>query len=703
MLRTWAARASIVALAAATLTVVNPTTSSHAYPIEPAPLAWEPDGRVHALAAHGDRLYVAGEFTGGIAAVDAITGQLLWTSSADNTVLAIAVSEDGSRVMAGGAFLTVGGVERKRMVALNAADGSIVDNWRPRASGKVTAMAVDAGTLYVGGSFSSLSGSGLRGLAAVDVASGQRVGSFAHYIEAAVGVEDMAVGAGRLLLSGDFTTVDGQPRASVAAIDLSTHALLDWAPVRICDGCANYKAVTTDGVNAYVGSSGPGGKLAAFDLTTGAQPWPMVRTDGDVQAASMGSDGYVYIGGHFQQYVGTYQNPRTQVASVEAATGEVGPFNPVMYRNYPGIFAMVATPARLYVGGTFSGVQVNGENNHHRFLAIFAEPAPPPPPPTTTVPTTTVPTTTVPTTTVPTTTVPTTAPTPVVTMTVDANTHRLQWPQGVTVSGELAQDGAQWPGIEVELWAQRAGRAPRALTSVVSAADGTVVYAHQPAARTTYWWHVPGTDVDSDRVTVHVQPTVTIGVAQQRLAVEARTTISGLTAPSRVGTVVNLQRWTGERWAFVQSTTAVHTPRAVRAYREYTFVVSRRSSGVTLYRAVVPADDGRLRVVSAMRRVVTYDATIVRVRPSGDERVVLRNTGVVRVDLKGWSLTNRDGTSVDLPAKVVGSGKVLRIHSDRGRNDANDLYLRGPDMYGDSHDRVLLRDLAGQLMSRFRY
>ena len=47
-----------------------------------------------------------------------------------------------------------------------------------------------------------------------------------------------------------------------------------------------HRAVTTDGVNAYVGSSGPGGKLAAFNLESGTQPWPMVRTDGAEAAAS---------------------------------------------------------------------------------------------------------------------------------------------------------------------------------------------------------------------------------------------------------------------------------------------------------------------------------------------------------------------------------------------------------------------------------
>jgi hypothetical protein len=756
----------IVGVVLVALLIGHTAPVSKAYPVTPAPLAWEPDDRVHALAAHGDRLYVAGEFTGGIAAVDAATGELLWTAGADNTALAVAVSEDGTRVMAGGTFLNVNGEPRERLVALNAQDGSVVQGWRPRASGKVTALAVSGGTLYVGGRFGSLSASQQRGLSAVDVGSGQRLDGFSHYVEDGATVEDMAVGAGRLLLSGDFVSVDGLQRASIAAIDLATHALIDWHPARICSGCANYKAVTTDGVNAYVGSSGPGGKLAAFNLETGAQPWPMVRTDGDVQAASMGSDGYVYFGGHFQTYVGTYANPRTQMASVEAATGEVGPFNPVMYRNYPGVFAVVATPARLYVGGTFSGVQVDGVNNHHRFLAIFAEPTPPPPDPTTTtststvptttvptttvpttttatttttttstvpttttpstttatstvpttttpttttVPTTTVPTTTVPTTTVPTTTVPTTttttstAPTPVTTLTVDASPRTVGWPDTVTVTGEVTRDGARLSGVDLELWARRMGEAPRRVTTVVADGAGAVTEVERPTSRTSYWWRLAGTDLVSDRVFVQVRPSLTIDTSRHRLAAGDRVTIAGVTAPSRDGTLVNLQRWTGERWAVVQSTTAEHTATVLRARRAYSFAVSPRASGTFRYRAVVPADDGRLRAVSQVRRIVAYDAAIKRVRPSGDELVVLRNSGRIRVNLKGWTLADRSGTSVELPRKLVDPGRVLRIHSGQGRNDVDDLYLRGPDMYGDRHDRVSLRDTTGFLVSRYRY
>jgi outer membrane protein assembly factor BamB len=312
---------------------------------------------------------VAGTFTGGIAALNATTGALVWTANADNEVSAVAVSEDGTRVMAGGNFVTVNGQTRKRLVALNASDGSVVGNWSPRATGKVTALAVDGDRLYVGGRFGSLSGSHRKGLAAVNIETGQRLQSFDHFVDKPV--ESLAIGGGRLIVAGRFTRVDGSVRASLASINLTNHALTSWSPQRVCPTCFTYWDVATDGVNAYVGSSGPGGQFAAFNLNTGQMPWPYIHTDGDVQAVAVGPDGYVYLGGHFAQYVRNQNFPRTQMANINAATGAVGPFAPVMYNSYPGVWTVVATPDRLYVGGTFGGVQENGQNNHKSFLALF--------------------------------------------------------------------------------------------------------------------------------------------------------------------------------------------------------------------------------------------------------------------------------------------------------------------------------------------
>jgi outer membrane protein assembly factor BamB len=742
---------SVVGLAVVAAALVHPAQTSYAYPVEPLPLQWRPDGRVEALAAYGDTLYV-GQVAGGITAVNVTTGQMMWTTPADSGVLSLTVSADGSQVMAGGNFLTVDGEPRRRLVALDAADGSVVPGWSPSATGKVLAMAVHGSTLYVGGSFGNVNGSG-RGLAALDVATGQRIGAFAHSVEEFAAVQDMTIGAGRLLASGDFTTVDGRPHESIAAFELTTHDLLDWAPARLCSGCANYWSVTTDGVNAYVGSSGPGGKLGAFDLTTGEQPWRPVQTDGDVQAVSMGSDGYVYIGGHFQHRAGGAE-PRTQLASVEAATGDVGPFNPVMCPpHYKGVLALVATATRLYVGGTHRGVQVNGSCNDDDFLSIFAEPAPPPTTtvptttvptttvPTTTVPTTTVPTTTVPTTTVPTTTVPTTTtptttvptttapstttptttapstttptttapstttpttpPAPVISVTAAVSTNLVEWPRGVRVSGRVTEDGSSLRGASVTLWASRAGAAPRRIATITSSPAGTVAYTHHPTVETTYQWRMSG--VESTSPVVRVRPSVTAHVSRHHVAVGAKTSISGITTPSRVATPVTLQKWNGQRWVSLQSTAARHTATVTGATRAFHFDVSPRSSGAFRYRAVVPADDGRLRAVSPERRVWVYDAAITRVRTGADERVVVRNTGPVSINLEGWSLSDRGGTRAVLPQQLVPPGKVLRIHSGRGRSDANDLYLRGPDRYGDNHDRVVLRDRFGFRVSSYRY
>jgi hypothetical protein len=322
------------------------------------------------MAVHGNRLYLAGTFSGGIAALNATTGGLVWTANADNEVQSITVSEDGSRVVAGGNFLTVNGQTHKRLVALNS-NGSVVGNWKPSATGKVTSLAVAGDTLYVGGRFGSLSGSHRKGLAAVNLETGQRRQSFDHYVDKPV--ESLAIGGGRLIVAGRFTQVDGSARASLASINLSNHALTSWAPNRVCSSCLTYWDVATDGVNAYVGASGPGGQMAAYNLNTGQMPWPYVHTDGDVQAVAVGPDGYVYMGGHFAQYVRNQSYPRTQMANINAATGAVGPFAPVMYNSYPGVWTVAATPDRLYVGGTFGGVQENGENNHEPFLALFGQ------------------------------------------------------------------------------------------------------------------------------------------------------------------------------------------------------------------------------------------------------------------------------------------------------------------------------------------
>ena len=369
--RSWAVIAGLTLSLAGLVGLAAP--ASAAYSSTPVRLAWTPDGPVHAVAVSSDRIYVGGTFTGtgGIAALDAATGALLWSASTDGDVRALAVSADGSRLLAGGSFLTVNGTTHKRLVALSAVDGSVVTTWTARATAIVRDLVVDGDTLYIGGKFGSLNGVSQHGLGAVVVSTGQRDATFQAFTDKTV--YGLAKAGSTLVVSGSFTVANGIARHSLASFDLSDGALTTWAPARICPTCNNYWDIAVDERNVYVGSSGPGGQLAAFDLVTGQQPWPYVHTDGDVQALAVADDGLVYIGGHFAQYVANTSNPRKLLAAVNRTTGLVDPeFAPRLHTSYPGVWAMAASPTTLFAGGDFSGVDVGGVNNHVPYLAAFA-------------------------------------------------------------------------------------------------------------------------------------------------------------------------------------------------------------------------------------------------------------------------------------------------------------------------------------------
>jgi hypothetical protein len=373
-------RALLSTLAGAVAIVLGFATAAHAsYAKEPVTLGWHPAGPVHSSVTGGGVVYVGGKLDGfgGIAAVDAGTGNLKWFLPASNDVRALALSADGSRLFAGGSFTTVNGQARKHLVAINVADHSLVPpaTWKGTASGMVRDLVVSGNTLFVGGTFSSIAGAASKGIGAVSATTGARVTTFNHSVD--LGVMGLALTSDKLLLSGNFTQVDGQPRASIAAIDLSTYALTSWSPARFCSSCTTYWDIQTDGTWVYVASSGSGGNFAAFSLATEAQHWRYVHADGDIQAVWLPGDGKVYVGGHFGQQIyrtGSSSSAvtATLVAAIDPATGLPDPnFTPKIYKTYPGVWTLNSTPNRLWVGGDFTGELQNGVNNHKPYLAAY--------------------------------------------------------------------------------------------------------------------------------------------------------------------------------------------------------------------------------------------------------------------------------------------------------------------------------------------
>lgn len=205
-------------------------------------------------------------------------------------------------------------------------------------NGVVWSQAVVGNTVYVTGSFTkarppgvAVGGAGeidANNIFAFDIRTGNPIANFSHSMDAQGLVVRAAPDGKTVYFGGDFTTVDGQARAHVAAFDVATGAMLDWAPR--ADGQVRGFAFAGDTV--YVGgnfrSSGgkPRSELAAWNTTTKAiTDW----------APSAGGDGFVWdmvtspdstrviIGGSFTQLNGAAVYG---MASLDVATGEPLPW-----------------------------------------------------------------------------------------------------------------------------------------------------------------------------------------------------------------------------------------------------------------------------------------------------------------------------------------------------------------------------------------
>jgi hypothetical protein len=141
-------------------------------------------------------------------------------------------------------------------------------------------------------------------------------------------------------------------------------------------------ALSEDGRTLYIGGNFtrvrenprglPGGSLAvrdlaAIDVATGTplRAWkPKVTGDGAVVHSLAVKGGRVFIGGNF---TAVEEEPRTNLAAVDATNGSVDPFAPQVGGANSYVYALLASNSKLYIGGAFKGV----EGQSHQALAAF--------------------------------------------------------------------------------------------------------------------------------------------------------------------------------------------------------------------------------------------------------------------------------------------------------------------------------------------
>jgi uncharacterized delta-60 repeat protein len=222
-------------------------------------LGIQPDGRIIAggnfTAVNGiPRNHVARFQGNGALDTDFLTG----LSGADGSVYAVAVQSDG-HILLGGAFGTVDGIVRNHIVRV-AQDGTLDTSFSPGsgADGAVFSLAEtftnDTREIYVGGAFTQVQGAfhpGIVRLSDKGIIDSSFANTGVNGIVYAIAVYPTnSIFAGKVLIGGSFTTVNGIGQTNIAR--LNWDGTLDTSFTASADGIVRALAIQSDDV-AVVG------------------------------------------------------------------------------------------------------------------------------------------------------------------------------------------------------------------------------------------------------------------------------------------------------------------------------------------------------------------------------------------------------------------------------------------------------------------
>ena len=315
----------------------------------------------------------------GLAATNRTSGAAVWglSGSTSGPVLALTVSADGARLVAGGDFTVLGGAFRTRLAALNpltgALDASLGSGAGADAAVRSLVTAPD-GRLYAGGDFTRIGGAFRAHLTAL-TAAGAADPAWQGDADGRVGALALSPDGARLYAAGAFTHAGGAARRRLAALTTAGAGAVDaaWDPAAtagFADTEIRALALSPDGARLYAGGGddnddpalvGPPRRLlAAIDSATGAldagfdpRPAAAVFAVAAAPGGSGVSPGVIYAGGQFTSVNGLR---RANLAALDAASGALDT-GFVADTDGP-VDAVASDGTALFAGGVFS--QVNG-------------------------------------------------------------------------------------------------------------------------------------------------------------------------------------------------------------------------------------------------------------------------------------------------------------------------------------------------------
>jgi beta-propeller uncharacterized protein DUF5122 len=369
--------------------------------------SWNPvaSDRVLTLTGNNGNLFVGGELTSvnglvrkGLAALDATTGVGVsaFTADADDEVLDITPSPDGSTLYMAGHFATVNGADRRHLAAVSTSTGA-VQAFKAQTNDDVFNVAYAGGALFVTGQFARVNSSDRNHAAKLNPLTGDVDPTFIANTTGPSGplrsdgmVQSMVTSpdGSKVFLGGPFNTVNGTSvTGGVVAVSGTTGALL--ARFGAVEGCGSvgpwivHLAISPDGQRLYGGDVCPDRiyQWDAVNMTTAQNPTGLKWKgwcNGGMQGA-MEVNGNFYYGSHggdkgsggrcWASPTNHTSVTQSRYAVFDSITGALRPDKP-QFDSPMGVWSFATVPQGLLVGGDFAWAV--SRNNVRQGLVLFA-------------------------------------------------------------------------------------------------------------------------------------------------------------------------------------------------------------------------------------------------------------------------------------------------------------------------------------------
>jgi Lamin Tail Domain len=193
---------------------------------------------------------------------------------------------------------------------------------------------------------------------------------------------------------------------------------------------------------------------------------------------------------------------------------------------------------------------------------------------------------------------------------------------------------------------------------------------------------------------VKVTATVTAALSKSTAPLRSAVTMSGKVSAGS-GSTATLQRKSGSAWVDVAAA-------AVAGNGSYSLKVPTSVSGVSTYAVFVTGPTVNA-TRSAAKTLSVYSASITKVKASGAEYVVVKNTGKVSISLSGMKLKDKAGKSLTLPRFTLAPGKSVSVFTGKGKSTTKLVHVGAKVDAWSTHDITKLIDSRGALVSQKKY